>query len=162
MQRYAEALDLFATYEQLATTLWPEDAPDYSIVESMLREGLEEAASQEQSNPDVAPKAKTASTSEWTRGAFAETTVEYPFPNPTTGETTLPLRLAKQAEVSVELYDVLGRRVKEVARGSYPSGRHFVAINSSGLAGGLYFIRVGIATEDGEQLTAGRRFVVGQ
>lgn len=68
-----------------------------------------------------------------------------PAPNPARGRATLDFTLPEAAHVTVALYDVEGRRVREAARGEFPAGRHGVTLDlRSGrdLAPGLYFVRV--------------------
>jgi hypothetical protein len=45
-------------------------------------------------------------------------------------------------EVTLAVYDVLGRRVRSLAEGPQRAGRHEVAFDASGLASGVYFVRL--------------------
>ena len=69
-----------------------------------------------------------------------------PRPNPLLRETTFGFDLPREAEVSLEVFDLSGRRVAAVARGAYPAGSHRVrwtAVSEDGsrLGAGLYFAR---------------------
>lgn len=64
------------------------------------------------------------------------------FPNPFREETTLTFELAEAAEVRLEVFDALGRRVALLAEGPRPAGTHAVAFRAEGLAPGLYVARL--------------------
>jgi hypothetical protein len=68
-------------------------------------------------------------------------------PNPFVGSTTLAFELAQAGDVSVEIMDVAGRRVRVLAAGAMPVGRHALAWDGRDDAGraatpGVYFYRV--------------------
>jgi hypothetical protein len=68
-----------------------------------------------------------------------------PSPNPFHSTTTLRFDLRHEAEVSLELFDLSGRRVTTILQGPQPAGRHAVQLSSvaggSGpLKAGLYFV----------------------
>lgn len=69
-----------------------------------------------------------------------------PRPNPLRRETTFAFDLPRDSDVALEVFDLTGRRVAEVARGSYPAGAHQVSWAATGAAGrrleaGLYLAR---------------------
>lgn len=63
-------------------------------------------------------------------------------PNPFRQTTTIPVGLPEMAEISLDLYDMLGRRVKTIASGSYPAGVHYFDLDAAGLASGIYIYRL--------------------
>jgi hypothetical protein len=63
-------------------------------------------------------------------------------PNPSRGVTTLGFSLERSAEVSLAVYDLMGRRVAVVASGVRPAGSQSVAFDASNLSSGLYLIRL--------------------
>jgi hypothetical protein len=72
-------------------------------------------------------------------------------PNPFTGGTTIGFDLPVAAPVSLEVFDLLGRRVATLARGQYPAGRHTAVWNlreSSGASvpPGIYVYRLEAGT----------------
>jgi hypothetical protein len=69
-------------------------------------------------------------------------------PNPARTEARLRFAVPGRTEVTVRLYDVLGRRVQTVRRGE-AEGRVETRVDVSGLASGVYFLRLraGEATE---------------
>ncbi len=68
------------------------------------------------------------------------------LPNPFSSRTAISFDLPEAAEVSVEVYDVMGRRVMTVDKGAMNAGAdQRVEINGSGLASGVYVYRVNVA-----------------
>ncbi len=67
--------------------------------------------------------------------------VEPAYPNPFFQSTTLTYTLPRAAEVRVEVFDVLGRRVQILADGFQSAGAHRVAFDAGDLPSGLYVIR---------------------
>lgn len=66
-------------------------------------------------------------------------------PNPARGPVTIELELAREAEISVDIFDVQGRLVASPARGSRAAGRHALEWSPSSMGGrapaGLYLVR---------------------
>ena len=65
------------------------------------------------------------------------------FPNPTADGAALRFVLYEPRDVRVEMYDVLGRRVRTLADGRYPEGTHDVAFRTDGLPAGVYVVHDG-------------------
>ncbi len=68
-----------------------------------------------------------------------------PQPNPTTGTTEIPFLMPRAGSVCLEVYNALGQRVKTLASGNYPSGRHTAVWDGKDEAGrkapsGMYVI----------------------
>lgn len=83
------------------------------------------------------------------RDAMQVATLEN-HPNPFGASTTVTFALAHAAEVSVEVYDLTGRRVKSLASGRREAGGHEVrwdGTNERGarVASGIYFARLSTA-----------------
>jgi hypothetical protein len=69
-----------------------------------------------------------------------------PRPNPLSRETRFAFDLPRAAQVSLEVFDVHGRRVAGILSGEMPAGHHEARWNAGGerggrLAAGLYFAR---------------------
>ena len=89
-------------------------------------------------------------------GATAELTAA--SPNPFTGTATFELVLAEPQHVTVEVFDVLGRRVSVLFDGPLGADqRHAFAIGAAGLRPGVYVYRA-----VGEHFQASRRVTLAQ
>jgi hypothetical protein len=64
------------------------------------------------------------------------------FPNPTNGIQTLVIENDKPAELIIELYDVLGRRLKTVYSGRHESGKTVLTHDVSTLPNSLYIYNI--------------------
>ena len=69
--------------------------------------------------------------------------------NPFTGAGAFKLTLSRTAEVTMDLFDVAGRKVKSLYEGRFAPGQHELrwdARNEQGqrMPAGLYFARVGV------------------
>ena len=95
---------------------------------------------------DVAFRMPTAS--ETAPSAF--TTTPTAFPNPTTGDAFVSFGLKAASDVSLEVFDGLGRRVALSEQQSVAAGTARLAIPTAGLTPGVYVVRVrttaGVAT----------------
>ena len=63
------------------------------------------------------------------------------YPNPVGQQATLRYALPERQDVEVRLYDVLGRQVRTVVRGTR-EGRQEQTLDVSGLPSGVYFLRL--------------------
>lgn len=68
------------------------------------------------------------------------------YPNPTEASVRLDLTLPAAADVTVEVYDLMGRRVKTLAHGRLAAGAHALSWDGRGPTGGrvgtgMYFVR---------------------
>ncbi len=64
------------------------------------------------------------------------------YPNPSTDVASVRFSLSQPAKVSIQLYDVTGRMVKEIAESNMSSGEHRFSINTGALIQGVYLLRV--------------------
>ena len=69
------------------------------------------------------------------------------FPAPFSAKTTVEVYLSAATDVSVDVYDVRGRRVVNLVRGRQVAGTHRFSWNGtdvrgSSVASGVYFVRV--------------------
>lgn len=62
-----------------------------------------------------------------------------PYPNPFNASTVIRFELPKTELVKLNLFDVTGRLVREVARQTFDAGEHRIAIDGAELASGIYF-----------------------
>ncbi len=64
------------------------------------------------------------------------------YPNPFNPITQISFTLKERANISLKIYDVLGKEVANLADGYYESGKHVATFNGSNLASGIYFYRL--------------------
>jgi flagellar hook assembly protein FlgD len=81
-----------------------------------------------------------------------ETTLRGPYPNPFDREATIEYVLSSSQEVTIEIYDVLGRRIRTLVDGQKEAGRHTIQWNGESRYGtevgsGMYFCRMRAADE---------------
>lgn len=70
-----------------------------------------------------------------------------PYPNPATERATIPVRLDGAMDVTVEVFDALGRQVERVFEGHLGAGAHDVRVEAGGLPSGVYLVRVRTDTD---------------
>lgn len=63
------------------------------------------------------------------------------YPNPFNPSTTITFDLPEPSNVSIIIYDMLGRRVAELVNDSHAAGYHSVQWNGVNAASGVYFVR---------------------
>lgn len=85
----------------------------------------------------------------------ARTALGNVFPNPFQSETTIELALRHESEVSLDVYDLSGRRVASVLHGVQPAGMRLVKWDGRGerglkMAPGIYLMRL---EADGQRQT---------
>lgn len=64
------------------------------------------------------------------------------YPNPFNPTTTIKYDLPNTSDVSVIIYDVLGRKVKELVNTKQQAGRYEIQFNASSLASGVYIYQL--------------------
>ena len=73
----------------------------------------------------------------WNRFALIGTAT-----NPIRGISTVSFSVPRATDVRLDLYDVMGRKVREIYRGRVEAGRHSVRFDARGLTGGVYFVKM--------------------
>jgi hypothetical protein len=64
------------------------------------------------------------------------------LPNPLQGVGFVEMMLVKGGDVRLSLLDISGRRARALAAGSFPAGRHRIALDVRGLAAGVYLLEL--------------------
>jgi len=72
------------------------------------------------------------------------------YPNPFNPSTRVDYDLPHPANVSLVVYDVLGRKVVELAEGYHAAGYYSATWDASGQASGVYFARLVVTSSSGE------------
>ncbi|MFN3561187.1 MAG: T9SS type A sorting domain-containing protein, partial [Chloroherpetonaceae bacterium] len=71
--------------------------------------------------------------------AFA---LEQNYPNPFNPTTVIRYQLPVASRVTLELFDVLGRKVATLVEAKQDAGFHEYVLNMSGFSSGMYFYRL--------------------
>lgn len=64
------------------------------------------------------------------------------YPNPFNEETEIHFDLNQDSHVTLTVFDVLGRKVRQLADTNFEAGAHFLTLNARGLSSGVYFIQL--------------------
>jgi hypothetical protein len=72
----------------------------------------------------------------------AEFALQKSYPNPTRQRATIEFALPEEADVTLEVYDVLGRRVAQLVDGRKRAGQHSIEFDATRLPSGTYFYRM--------------------
>ena len=64
------------------------------------------------------------------------------YPNPFNEETEIHFDLNEDSHVTLTVFDVLGRNVRQLADTDLDAGAHFLTLNARNLSSGVYFIRL--------------------
>jgi hypothetical protein len=71
-----------------------------------------------------------------------EFSLEQNYPNPFNPSTTLAYSIPKESQVSLKIYDVMGREVVELVNGRQTAGAYTVDFDAASLASGTYFYKL--------------------
>jgi hypothetical protein len=64
------------------------------------------------------------------------------YPNPFNSSTRIDFELSSQSNISLDIYDICGRRVTNLAKGDYGPGKYAVYWDAAEFVSGVYFIRL--------------------
>jgi hypothetical protein len=78
------------------------------------------------------------------------------YPNPFNPSTRIRYALPSTGEVSVQVFDVLGRRVAELKAGVQSAGTHELTFDAANFASGVYLYRLQVTDEATGSLRASR------
>ncbi len=90
----------------------------------------------------------------------AETALLPVYPNPTRGRAAVRLALAEASEVTVAVFDVLGRRVALLHEGQTEAGVHRLGFDGASLPSGVYLVRAVVGAPGGASRALTRRLTL--
>jgi len=64
------------------------------------------------------------------------------YPNPFNAQTTIQYSLPEQSHITIDIFDILGRKIETLAEGVKPAGNYQTIWNASGQASGIYFYQI--------------------
>ncbi|MBX2820619.1 MAG: T9SS type A sorting domain-containing protein [Rhodothermaceae bacterium] len=64
------------------------------------------------------------------------------YPNPFSGSTTITYQLDENQDIRLDVFDLLGRRLKTLENGLVQAGNHQVVFDATGLPSGIYMYRL--------------------
>ena len=67
------------------------------------------------------------------------------YPNPFNPSTVIPFQTATASDVTIQVFDMLGRNVATLVDEFMPAGNHTVQFDASGLSSGVYLVRLNTA-----------------
>ncbi len=79
----------------------------------------------------------------------ARISLDQNYPNPFNPTTTIRFGLPQRADVTLEVFNLLGEKVAVLARGTQEAGSHEVRFNAQDLSTGVYFYRLQVRQSDG-------------
>ena len=79
------------------------------------------------------------------------------YPNPFNPSTTIQFALPGQAEVTIRLYDLLGREVATLVNEEYQPGEYKLLFEAGELASGVYFYRIRARDSSGKGFVRTRK-----
>jgi hypothetical protein len=129
------------------------EAQTYRFVAEDLSAGTHQFRLQQEDVDGTTSLSKTVTLNVRPEGPVA---VQPVAPNPVTGTSTLRFTARESGDVSVALYDMLGRQVKQLHEGRVSGGQpQQVTLDASGLSSGVYFLRV-----KGDGFKRSRRIII--
>ena len=64
------------------------------------------------------------------------------YPNPATSNMSISFELTENSQVEVNIYDVVGAKVRSLDNSSFNQGFHTITTDVSDLKKGMYFIQI--------------------
>lgn len=74
------------------------------------------------------------------------------YPNPFNGSTNITYRLGSAALVTIDIFDLLGRKIATLERKYHPAGEHNITWSAHARASGTYFYRI----QAGDRVKSGK------
>jgi PKD repeat protein len=68
------------------------------------------------------------------------------FPNPTNNSPLLTFTLSQTKSLTIDVYNILGKKVNSVINTIYDEGKHEVKLNTSNLSSGMYIVQINDGT----------------
>ncbi len=77
----------------------------------------------------------------------SETMLFQNYPNPFNSSAIIQFQLAQESKISIDLYNVLGEKIKTIVEGFYSRGKHSINFSSENRPSGIYLYKLKTETE---------------
>ncbi|MFH0733846.1 MAG: Omp28-related outer membrane protein [bacterium] len=67
------------------------------------------------------------------------------YPNPFNPSTIISFNIKENSDVSLKVYNILGKEISLLVKGNLQAGRHKYTFNGAGLSSGVYFYQINVA-----------------
>ena len=83
------------------------------------------------------------------------------YPNPFNPVTTIEFSLVSNGLVSLSLYDLTGRKVRDILKDNLDKGHHSLKLNATGLTSGMYLYSINVKDQnDGHIFSSTKKLVL--
>jgi hypothetical protein len=82
------------------------------------------------------------------------------YPNPFNPATTIRFGVPEAAEVTLDVFDILGRKVAALLREERQPGMHQVIVKGTGMTSGVYFYTLSAISKSGTRFVQTKKFVL--
>lgn len=165
---------LFVSWEQIVDSVayendtpWPNEADGkgYSLelLDSSMDNSLPENWAKSIQFGGTPGKANRSSDIEWKPDSNPPTqfVLEQNFPNPFNSKTRINFLIPRPGNVSLAIFDVLGRRMLDVIDNQYlPSGKNHADLDGKSLASGIYFYQIQLIDENGKKQSRTKKMLL--
>lgn len=87
--------------------------------------------------------------------------LEQNYPNPFNPATTIKFSISEEAEVTIKIFDLLGREQALIVQDKFAQGKYNVVFEAAELPSGMYFYRISAkATQSGERFVNTRKLTL--
>jgi len=90
----------------------------------------------------------------------AQFRLEQNYPNPFNPSTMIQYALRSNSQVTLDVFDVLGRRVAELVNRPEAAGYYEIEFKATNLSSGIYFYRIMAQGEDGNSFNQVRKLIL--
>jgi hypothetical protein len=88
-------------------------------------------------------------------------TLNQNYPNPFNPTTSIPFELKEASHVSLRVYDIRGRLIKEIVNGNWSASKYVGEFNGKDVSSGIYFYRIEITGDNtNEMFTETKRMIL--
>lgn len=86
--------------------------------------------------------------------------IENNYPNPFNPSTEIAFSLPVESDVTIDVYDILGSKVAQIADGIYEAGKTVVKFQADNLSSGLYIYTISAMGADGTGFSQSRKMML--